>query len=82
MDKIQNEEKSTYQNDDYCKIANEYETIYNYDFIEEVEAWRFDDLNREQSDMILKNYKEAFKTGTFLIRKSEKDPSYLTLCIL
>ena len=68
----------------YANFENSYENGFdlNYGYMNMQEQWRIDELTRDKSDKILKNYREAFKTGTFLIRKSERDKDYLTLCFL
>ena len=57
------------------------ESFYYYGN-DESEQWRIDELDREKSEKVLKNYRECLETGTFLIRRSEGDKNSLTLCIL
>ena len=64
----------------YQSIHDEMENYFNIDTVFE-QSWFINDLSKDDCDKILLNYREAFETGTFLIRKSS-DPSYLTICIL
>jgi hypothetical protein len=74
---------SVYEND-YFDIHS-YENMYNHQYygsLDDEEQWRIEELNGEDSENVLLNYRECLKMGTFLIRKSVNNQGQLTLCFL
>jgi hypothetical protein len=73
-----------YENENLCESSlyeNSENSLYENEENNE-EKWLVDRISPSESVMILKNFKECFKTGTFLIRISSSNPKNLCLSIL